>query len=84
MRKKTCPLPPRKRTCAVQLAMSATGQKRTCLKLIVQTERPPRGGLSEISSHLRSRLLSFSCATVQPKHSSDYCDGVSIFVCLPD
>jgi hypothetical protein len=29
-RKKACPLYPRKRTCAVQLGMSALGQKRTC------------------------------------------------------
>src|SRR5262249_11425923 len=28
-RKKACPLYPRKRTCAVQLEMSAMGQKRT-------------------------------------------------------
>src|SRR5262249_7056351 len=28
-RKKTCPLHPRKRTCALQLGMSAKGQKRT-------------------------------------------------------
>jgi hypothetical protein len=28
-RKKSCPLYPRKRTCAVQLGMSAKGQKRT-------------------------------------------------------
>src|SRR5262249_58493211 len=28
-RKKSCPLYPRKRTCAVQLGMSAMGQKRT-------------------------------------------------------
>jgi hypothetical protein len=30
-RKKSCPLNPRKRTCAVRLAMSAMGQKRTSL-----------------------------------------------------
>src|SRR5262249_25535252 len=29
-RNKACPLYPRKRTCAVQLRMSAKGQKRTC------------------------------------------------------
>src|SRR5262245_26351098 len=40
-RKGPCPLYPQKRTCAVQLRMSAMGQKRTCAPCI---RSPIRGG----------------------------------------
>ena len=40
-----------KRTCAVQYLMSALCQKRTLAEMTFdKTERPPRGGLSEIRS----------------------------------
>jgi hypothetical protein len=34
-RKRSCPLYPRKRTCAVHAAMSALGHKRTCANIAI-------------------------------------------------
>ena len=45
-RNRPCPLYPQKRTCAVQLGMSALGQKRTWLiRLAYQHEEQARPGL---------------------------------------
>src|SRR5262249_39536376 len=50
-----CPLYPQKQTCAVQLGMSAKGQK--------QTQAPPQRGYYSITSLAR---LCTDCGTVMP------------------
>src|SRR5262249_55122372 len=48
-RKKACPLYPRKRTCALQLGMSALGQKRTFPRC--QIKEAARGKMTLISAN---------------------------------
>jgi len=50
-RKKSCPLCPRKRTCAVQLGMSAMGQKRT------SPNRPDGSVATRGTASLRDRII---------------------------
>src|SRR5262245_8687631 len=55
MRKWSCPLYPRKRTCAVQLKMSALGQKRT---------------LARPANYLDAALLTLSALNIGPRPTS--------------
>src|SRR5262245_5227706 len=62
-----CPLYPRKRTCAVQLGMSAMGQKRTsvslcplCASRAVQSETIDATTDHDIVQPLTIRLLGFN------------------------
>src|SRR5262245_42955782 len=62
IRKRSFPLYPRKRTCALQLQMSAKGQKRTSLDYLVSASEQRRGhsyakclGGPEIDSEFKVR-----------------------------
>src|SRR5262245_45133498 len=65
--KMACPLYPRKRTCAVQKGMSATGQKRTsvslcplCASRAIQSETIDATTDHDIVQPLTIRLLGFN------------------------